>query len=568
MWHGDNGRAVGFGAWRGWGLVWAFSALCLVAEPTVTPIRGQTPGAARDAVRWTPEDRQRDIARVRDRFLRVLAEGRAATPPAERDDPDQTGSAWWQWRSESFALWLAQDGDDAGAETALEIVPASRRAEPRGKLPFLRAERSLKSGDLAGARARAEGLSGFDRDRILLAIADAQMAAGNEAAARKTAADVSDADLRKSVIRRFDDARPEKQILDRLRAGDPEGATKPLETLADSYYRADRLYEVAEALWRKGERAKATALWDSVPAATVEPPAAGEDYEQATRRELAGLRLGPLAKSRARAGDHDGAVRTVLLARDLALRLRLLLDVAVAEAKAGHAASSADSFARAAATVRQFRRGDVGMYWAELAHAQVRAGDFAGARASAVQVPVEEFSGIFQPGYCIPRAYSRAITLKYIATEQMKAGDPAGARKTLAAMEGDAEERARDEVTAAEVEARAKSGDFAGARMMAGRMKTPFLRSRAWLSVAGELARRGDLNAARELVTRARADGMTPPEFPEPHPLIAVARAMALPPALGGLGDLSAADNTAKRLSLEDRATLWSDVYGTLTGRD
>lgn len=547
--------------WRR-GLIGSLSALCLLGVLGTVSIAGrpEPPGAARLA-RTAERDRTLRIARpVRERAIRAFTQARDAEQAAQNKERAKAIAAGkepdkhpiyqeWQDKAESFALTMVFAGDDAGAASILPLFPTDQRKSFQHKLIRWRIARLTSEGNIPEAQVAVVGLTGEAKDDALLEIVEGQTNSGEFDAAEDTAAQIVDMNKRQRAIKDVGEQLAVAKIREQLAAGDYQGAITASDNLENVDIQANVRSDIATVLWKAGDKAQASAQWDRASAET-------NSYDRSV-----------ILTERASAGDHDGAIRAAISVKEVGEQISLLAAIGEAVMKAGHQESAREAFARASALVIQLKAEIHVNAWAVIANAQVKAGDFAAARATADRITGEGREGPLIFGACSQVPLNRANVLFNIAQAQAKAGDYRSAQKTLEPLDANSRSLARDLLADYEALARAKAGDFAGATAVADRVTRYYRRTSVLLVVAQEQVKRGKISDARALVTQAREIGriaLRDPEGRDPYPLEAVLKTYWLPTTQGGLGDPSNADSTAAQLEPLERADAWVELYNTL----
>jgi len=206
-----------------------------------------------------------------------------------------------------------------------------------------------------------------------------------------------------------------------------------------------------------------------------------------------------IALAQAKAGDSKGANRSIELGRP-AWKLRdwrfIAYDhvhIADAQVQGGHMAEARQSLAKALVAASQIGNegGDV---YAFIAAAQLRAGDIAGAKATAAQIS-------WKP--------AKDSSYRGIATAQARAGNLAEAKATLAQVSGP---RCRADAYQELAKAQSQAGDAAGAHQSrqeainaASQIDEPSFKKDAFCKIARAQMNARDAAGARQTLRHAKA---------------------------------------------------------------
>lgn len=209
--------------------------------------------------------------------------------------------------------------------------------------------------------------------------------------------------------------------------------------------------------------------------------------------------------AQAEKGDVATALETAARIEDNRLKALALSEVAVAQARAGNFAGAVST----AKLIDVFPPPSALLAFDRIARLQFRAGD----RASARQTLHEATAWIvLKTKESQPRDSYRSSavsSLASIASTQSRMGDARGAAETREQIGKFLEEMqnpdARESALASMVRALAAAGDFVFARETAEQMKPGHHRDRALASIATEEARAGNLPAARETLETMEA---------------------------------------------------------------
>jgi hypothetical protein len=234
--------------------------------------------------------------------------------------------------------------------------------------------------------------------------------------------------------------------------GDVAGALTHVAALVHGPDADLALQAVATALARAGRQADALGV-----VAQARNPAAGD------------LALAAVATARVEAGDRPGALAALHSARG-AVGPQSTMVEAYLLARDGKTSEAHGLGAGLADDTWLFG-------FVQRAHAQARAGDLAGARATAGRIPPGDFRESGQVA---------------IACGQARGGDVAGALATARSLPEPARSLAHADIAIAQ----AQRGDAPGARRTTGLVQVPGNQARALEAVAGEAARAGNLTEA------------------------------------------------------------------------
>jgi len=261
------------------------------------------------------------------------------------------------------------------------------------------------------------------------------------------------------------------------------------------------LVRIGEISWRAGDKATATESFDS--ALKIVNTRAEENLDQDPREHT----RASIAIARARAGDVDGAQRTVSLIEDDSEKAFALSQIALAQARA-------KNFADAVHTASALNDPDLrDQSFAWIANVQARAGDPLGAA---------------QLAHSIKNAQYRAQSLAYIAdltangghagearsavqealraAEQAEPREGGAGRSSLAACASDEPEPPRDAALESVALTQARTGDTAGALETINRMHDKSGRENMLATVAEYQARAGDFAGARASIAAISRD--------------------------------------------------------------
>lgn len=523
---------------------------------TTTPVGGQEQ-AASDTTTQEPAQRaerpfdRRDALPVRDRLVRVIRENLAteqAKIDAARKEAIAAKRQFWEpqypmWRTkvESYAWSMTQDGDDEGVALLRDLLPVNQRAELTEKLKEAQVHRLARRGDIDGARKLAETLTGRLRDNALLRIEQVQFDAGDFAGAAATLGALTDDNRRESHRYYRARERTNSDFDKRLETGDYMGALELADS--DNLDRDNARSNVAGALWKAGDLARATSLWDALPPST------------------------DIARDRATAGDYDGALQMADREKDPHTRSLMLAEIGEAAGKNGNSARARGIFARATALIMNLEEKIQADTWATIATAQASARDFDGARATADRITGSHRDAPFDSENTSNSRANRANVLYDIAMVQAEKGTFQGARLTLQPLDARSRAAALDMLNHDEVNKRVEAGDLDGATLLASQIRRHDLRAWARLSIAEEQAKRGQRGAARNLTNLAWRDAQAAVGESEEMGVRVLQEVLLvywLPPHLGGLNDPQRSDKVAALLKPKDRATAWGWLYDRL----
>ncbi len=278
-----------------------------------------------------------------------------------------------------------------------------------------------KAGDWPGAR-ELFGLVYSRPDPVLRAIAVEQIKAGDVAGARRTLRPIADKTYRESVWYHI--------ALAESAAGDAAAALEAARNIPRDNLRDEVMLSVVHAQLRAGDFVAALQTAEQV----------GQKYWR--RRDSA---YAAIIAARARAGEMSKAFALLDKVETRFPRSQSLEDIAIAQARRGRIAAALRTVGRS--------RSDIALR--EIASAQLKNGDHAGAIETARSIYVKA---------------SRSLALLDIAAVQERAGDSPAARSTIAeALEAARtvlflDERAK--AMASVAHALAQAGDESGARDM------------------------------------------------------------------------------------------------------
>lgn len=355
----------------------------------------------------------------------------------------------------TLARAQARSGDVASARQTLGgIQEAGARAEVLRAIAV--AEARAKDGK--AARQTVAAIPGdYARREALVSVVRAQARAGDVAGALQTAASAKEDPL---AARMLGEVAVAQAFL-----GDLEAARQTSQLITDPRWQDQFRLLVALQQGRAGDLAGALAT-----ASAIRPGPA---------RLMA---LGGLAVARAEGGDEQGVRRVLALVPDERERAAILPAVLEKQAAAGHLTAALSTLRDVPAGEREVAMGDI-------ARAQARAGDVAGAMRT-----VEG----------IKDRTARASALRAVAVARMKAGDPSGALQVAAAKGFEYE---KDETLRAIAEAQAQSGDPTGARRTAAMIGSSMTRDGVQWTIAVARATAGDVS---EVLAQARTTSATP----------------------------------------------------------
>ena len=317
---------------------------------------------------------------------------------------------------------------------------------------------------------------------------------------------------------------------------------------------------------------------------------AGEGYRAPVLREI--------ASAQATAGDSEGARATFAAALEAARRAparpleqgapqrwQMLKDIAVAQESAGEREGAAATLAVAFEGIRGSgyeRERDQALD--SLAMAQTEAGDFAGARNTAISIELEwdqakplksiaiaqarakDFADALDTTHAIHSQEDRIDALREIAMLQTEAGEPEAARETFATElqrdRGIEDEMDRDEALGNVASALAQAGDFQYALEIAQGIPAGSSRAAALKDIASAQVNAGEQEAAQTSFVMAVQTARGLEKKSDRSQLledIAAAQAQA--------GNLIAALETARQIeSARRRAEVQKDIAAKQVG--
>ena len=379
----------------------------------------------------------------------------------------------------------------------------------------------------AMARTLADALADADEHiYALLAIARAQIRAGNEVAARETlvaatwgAQQINDAGGPFGTGRASTLVRIAEMQMD---AGDKAGAnaslTEAIATtghIAGALDRAEVLVEIARVQTRMGIDVTVKAAFADAAASAVRSAA------RIARENDRALALSHIVEAQAGAGDFDGARKTAARISGASWRAVQLRSIAKAQFKAGDDAGGRATFAElieAIGSVDDDHRRTMNLAYTVEAQAEI--GDIDGAMRIARRIGpaysrawtfalmvivsvLSETGDVAAAQEFVKNASPASIpdsALGDIAVAQAAAGDIRGSLQTARAIDG-TEERGR--VFASISRAQAKAGDIAEALKFAEQINDPYIRAWALHDIAIMRVDAEDDTAVNEILAAA-----------------------------------------------------------------
>ena len=447
------------------GLAAAVGLSSLFTHPPAANGGPEEPTAS-DPARWASYalgKSRTDAQGIADPYARSEALVRIAVLSTAFDDLDATRDSLREAREAANQVRTAPGHDLAlrnigiewarirEIELALEVAGTIEAYDLRAAVIGSVLNAQLAAGDFAGATANARRFtSGVDTDQTLRRIAQAQARSRQLTDARATVAAIQDDGIRT------------------IAAADVAGALAELEN-SDSVARA---LSMARALHSKSERDAAYVY---------------------------------IALVQAQSGDFNGALSSLGKVKDAASRALGCARLATMRAQAQDPTHAVDLLARATAEIRTARVTHTRtLALDEIAVAQISTGQREAARATLQQALQNEAA--------LRGAGALSTGLETIARLQARAGDIAGALASAA--------RIPDETTRALLihdiaAAQAESGDIKGARVTADGLENVRLQVPAWFGIIGVQVAAGDRGGAGESLQAAaeRARAIDDVEF-------------------------------------------------------